>query len=149
MSDEGCDEAQRCSREEEEVVGMEITGPTLRLELRDRLLRGHLGAHGLSAGQGVQRPGVVGSRGALEPGAARRRVDPAHLPALKRAGDAASAAGLPHHLRASGRHRGARAQPLLGARRAAERLGPQHGGPQRDRSERRAAQRRRHDAPQT
>lgn len=105
--------------------------PTLSLGLGGRLRRRALRAHGLSPGEGVQRPGVAGSRGAPQSGAARRRVDPAQLPSLQGAGEATSTAGLPQHLGASGRHRWTLAQLLRSTRGASDRLWPHHRGPQR------------------
>lgn len=122
--------------------------PTLGLRLGGgRRLRA-LRAHGLSPGEGVQRPGVAGSRGAPQSRAARRRVDAAKLPGVQGAGEAAPAAGLPQHFGASGRHRRTLAHLLRSARRASDRLWPHHRGPQRPCGQD-GAHRRQHDVPQT
>lgn len=126
------------------MENVEVIGLTLCLGLGGGLGLRALRAHGLSAGEGVQRPGVAGSRHAPQPGAARRRVDPAQLPYFQSAGEAASTAGLPQHLGAIGRHRWTLAQLLRSTRGAANRLWPHHRGPQRP-CEQHGAQSRRHD----
>lgn len=103
-------------------------------------------AHSLSPGESVQRPGVAGSRGAPQAGAARRRVDPAQLAGRQGAGEATSAAGLTQHLGATGRHRWTLTQPLRRTLGAADRLWP-HRGARRAGSQR-GAERCQHDAPQ-
>jgi len=105
--------------------------PTLFLGLEGRLGLSALCAHGLSPSEGVQRPGVAGSRGAPQSGAARRRVDPAQLLSLQGAGEAASTAGLPQHLGASEHHRRTLAQLLRRTRGASDRLWSHNRRPQR------------------
>lgn len=104
-------------------VNVEVTGlHTLNLGFGGRLRLRALRAHGLSTGEGVQRPQFAGSWGALQSGAAGRRVDPAEIPGFQRADEAASTAGLPQQLGTSGRHSRTLAHPLRSARRTSDRL---------------------------
>jgi len=87
---------------------------------------GGCSAHRLSSGESMQGSGFSGFRQAAEPRAAGRSVDPAQVPSLQRAGEAAAAAGLSKHLLTAGIHRRTLGLPLRGARGAANRFLANH-----------------------
>lgn len=70
----------------------------------------------------MQGPQLSRCGQAAQPRAARRSVDAARIPALKRARQTAAASRLPQHLRASSIHRRTLGHALCGARRAPDGL---------------------------